>query len=402
MSDFQRELPDWIEGFMALTDNSEPPTLFKKWSAISAIASALQRKVRVELGISLTFYPNFYIVLVGPSATGKGLAMSFASDIITQIPSIRLAAEATSLQSLIRRMKEVNLTDIEIDTGKQVYHSSMTIFSEEFTVFLGYHNRELITALCNWYDCRDKWTYDTIKRDKETVHGVWVNLIGGTTPENIRDAFPIEAFGAGLPSRIIFIYEEKPGKFVPLPFPTAEEIELQMMLVRDLEKISLMSGQFRFTEDFISSYADWAAEARANPPFQDPKFDGYCGRRRRHLFCLSMVCSASRDNELILTVDDLQRAASLLAEAEIKMGLTFKGMGKSDISDLIHAATVYIQNSEIPEIPMWQFARRFEGDMDKDMLNRILSTLEIARHIDIIHRPGAETIIKILGKRDGI
>src|SRR4030067_782488 len=166
MSD-ERNLPDWISGFMLLTENSEPPVLFRKWTAISTIAAALQRKVKVELGISITVYPNFYIVLVGPSATGKGTAMGYAADIIREISAIRLSAQATSLQSLIRRMKETNLTDIDIESGKQLFHSSMTVFSKEFTVFLGYHNRELIAALCDWYDCDERWTYDTIKRDRE-------------------------------------------------------------------------------------------------------------------------------------------------------------------------------------------------------------------------------------------
>ena len=78
----QRNLPDWIDGFMLLTENSEPPILFRKWTAIATVAAALQRKVSVDIGISLKFYPNFYIVLVGPSATGKGTAMKYAYDII--------------------------------------------------------------------------------------------------------------------------------------------------------------------------------------------------------------------------------------------------------------------------------------------------------------------------------
>ena len=153
-----RNLPDWIEGFMKLTENSEPPKMFRKWTAIATIASALQRKVRVEWGTSLTFYPNMYIVLVGPSATRKGTAMNFGLDIIKQIPTIRLAANATSLQALIRNLKENNINDTDMETGKQIYHASMTVFSKEFTVFLGYQNHELMAALCDWYDCDDRWS----------------------------------------------------------------------------------------------------------------------------------------------------------------------------------------------------------------------------------------------------
>ena len=391
-----RNVPDWIDAFMLLTENSEPPVLFRKWSAISAIASALQRKVRVELGISLTFYPNLYVVLVGPSATGKGTAMKFASDIIEQVPQIKLSAQATSLQALIRRMKETNLTDVDLETGEQYYHSSLTIFSTEFTVFLGYHNRELMAALCEWYDCHNRWTYETISRKKEEVIGVWVNLLAGTTPDSIQSSLPLESIGGGLTSRIIFVYEEKNNKLVIFPDKTEKEIRLQQALIDDLSQISMLSGPMEYTEGFMEAYAEWCRNAYVNPPFYDKKFDGYCGRRRNHLISLSMVCNASRNGGMVMTADDLHRAAALLAEVEVKMGLTFKGMGKSDISSLLNDAIVFLTNSATPDIPLWQFARYFEGNMDKGIMDRVLLTLETLRKINIVKRPGADTMIHIL------
>jgi len=392
----ERHLNDWIDGFMQLTENSEPPELYRKWSAISAIASALQRKVRLELGISLTIYPNFYIVLVGPSATGKGTAMRYAYDIMKEIPSIRMTAQATSLQSLIRRMKETNLTDLDSDTGKQVYHSSTTIFSEEFTVFLGYRNLELITALCDWFDCREKWIYDTIKRDKEEVYGVWVNLLGGTTPDNIQSSFPREAIGGGLTSRIIFVNEEKKGKLVIFPSATRAEIELQQYLIKDLEQINLLSGCARFTERAMNFYADWCAYADEHPPFQDRKFDGYMGRRRRHLNALAIVCSASHSDSMIIDDRDMMRAAELIKEVEVKMGTVFRGLGRSDTSGLLNDVITFIVHSKTDEIPLWQFFRHFEGEADKFTMDRILNTLETAKYIQLIRRPHADDTIKIL------
>jgi len=394
----ERDLPDWISGFMALTENSEPPVLFRKWTAIATIAAALQRKVKVELGISLTIYPNFYIVLVGPSATGKGTAMKYASDIISQVSGIRLSAQATSLQALIRRMKETNLTDIDMETGKQIYHSSLTIFSNEFTVFLGYHNRELIAALCDWYDCHERWTYETIKRDKEEVIGVWVNILAGTTPDNIQSSLPMEAIGGGLTSRIIFVNEDKRNKLVIFPAATQAEMQLQQMLIHDLEQIALMSGNFHYTEDAMSFYADWCYNADKYPPFQDKKFDGYCGRRRNHLISLAMVCSASRDSELIMTKDDFERAAIFLSEVEGKMGTVFRGLGRSDVSSLINDAIVFLQNSATPDVPLFMFARRFEGDIDKFTMDRVITTLESMNYIKIVRKPGMDSIIHILDR----
>lgn len=392
---FKRNLPCWLDGFMELTENSEPPILFRRWTAISTVAAALQRKISLDLGLSLTIYPNFYIVLVGPSATGKGTVMKFASDIIEQIPAIKLAAQATSMQALIRRMMTVNLTGIDIITGAQQFHSSMTIFSTEFTVFLGYKNNEMIAALCEWYDCHNKWVYETIARKKEEIIGVWVNLLAGTTPDSLHSSLPVESIGGGLTSRIIFVYEEKKNKLVIAPTMTKRELELQEMLVYDLEHIASMAGKMAYTENFMEEYEKWCIEAEKNPPFYDRKFDGYLGRRRSHLISLSMVCSASRSDEMVVTADDLQRSTVFLSEVEVKMGKVFKGMGRSDISSLINDAVVYLATSATDEIPVWQFAKHFEGDMDKIVMDRILETLEAMGMATIIKRPSADTIIKI-------
>jgi len=400
MPEDKRNLNNWIDGFLALTDNTEPPYLFKKWCAISCIAAALQRKIKFQLGLSLTVNTNFYVVLVGPSATGKGTAMAFAEDIIGQIPSIRLTAQATSLQALIRRMKETNLTDVDLSTGKQIFHSSTTAFCNEFTVFLGYHNNELITTLCDWYDCKERWSYDTIKRDKEEIIGVWFNMLAGTTPDNIQSALPMEAIGGGLTSRIIFVNEEKKGKLVIFPGMSPAQIELQQLLIRDLEQIALMTGDYQATEDALAYYQDWVINAYENPPFQDKKFDGYNGRRRRHLLGLSMVCAASHTDQLILTKPDVERAAGILSEVEVKMGTVFRGIGKSDISSLMNDAIVFFENSSTPDVPLWVFYRTFEGDADKVMVDRLLTTLETAKYIEVVRRPGMDTIIHVLPKRN--
>lgn len=398
MTDNKRNLPNWLDGFMLLTENSEPPILFRKWTAIATVAAALQRKVKVDIGISLTFYPNFYIVLVGPSATGKGTAMKYASDLIDQVPSIHLSAQATSLQALIRRMKETNLTDIDIETGDQIYHSSLTVFSNEFTVFLGYQNRELIASLCDWYDCPSRWTYDTISRDKEMIIGCWVNLLAGTTPDSIQEAFPSAAIGAGLTSRIIFVNEEKRNKLVIFPSTTQKEIDLQQHLIHDLEQISLMSGNFHFTQDAMDSYSDWCHQADSDPPFHDAKFDGYCGRRRNHLLSLAMIYSASKSDSLVINKDDIEQSIYLLHEVEIKMSTVFRGIGKSDISALINDAIIFIENSLTDQIPVWQFARKFEGNLDKLMMDRVLTTLEASNYIKIVRRPGMDNVIHILDR----
>jgi hypothetical protein len=150
----------------------------------------------------------------------------------------------------------------------------------------------------------------------------------------------------------------------------------------------------------MAYYQDWCINAAHNPPFQDRKFDGYNGRRRKHLLALSMSCAASHSSNLVLLRDDLERASSMLLEVEQKMGTVFRGIGKSDISSLINDAIVFFENSSTPDVPLWVFYRRFEGDADKFMVDRMLTTLETAKYIEVVRKPGMDTVIHILPQRD--
>jgi hypothetical protein len=322
-------------------------------------------------------------------------------DIISEIPNIKVAANATSLQALIRRLKETNLTDIDMVTGEQQYHSSMTIYSKEFTVFLGYHNHELMSTLCDWYDCDRRWSYETIARKKEEIVGVWVNLIAGTTPDLIQSSLPIESIGGGLTSRIIFVFEEKRDKIVPLPTQTAAEKDLFSHLVSDLEKISMMSGTYRWTEDFSNKWTDFCYECENKPPFYDSRFDGYMGRRRNHIMKLTMIMSASKgDHGLVLTGEDFDDAYKILTETEVKMPLVFRGVGKSDISSILHRVIAYLKTSPVNEIPIWRLARAFKDDLDDFTLRRVLTTIESMKLVKVITRPGGEQTIQLIDESE--
>jgi hypothetical protein len=397
MEQLERKLPSWIDAFLKYTENTEPPFLFRKWTAISCIAAAMQRKCHINWGTALMFYPNLYIVLVGPSATGKGTAMSPGLDIIGEIPSIRLAAQSTSLQALIQKLKKTNLTDTDMITGKQKFHSSMTIFSKEFTVFLGYHNNELMAALCDWYDCDNRWSYETVSRGKDEVIGVWVNLIGGTTPSLISSSLPLESIGGGLTSRIIFVCEEKKGKLVTMPIQTEEEMKLRQLLIHDLEKVSMLSGEFSYTEGFANLWDQWCRQAENNPPFFNSKFDGYTGRRRTHLMKLSMIISASHgEHDLVVTKDDLETAIEYLYEVEKKMESVFKGVGQSDIAPIVNRVTVFLMNSPRKNIPLDEFARYFADDIDRATFDRVIQTLEMGNIAKLVNVPSGQDYIQIM------
>lgn len=368
---------DWIDTYMKYTDNSEPPVLFRKWTAVATIASVLQRKCVLKWGY-LEFFPNMYTVLVAPSGRcRKGTAMGPGYAFLRAL-GIKVAAEAITREALIKELKECNAIDVATITEQTVasaaYHSSLTIYSPELTVFLGYNNLQLMSDLTDWYDCRDKWTYRTKNVGTDKVIGVWVNLLGATTPELLQSTLPRDAIGGGLTSRIIFVYESQKAKSVALPFYTEEEKALYIDLENDLRRILLLTGEFKVTEAFIKAWMEWYPWQETHKPFNQPLFEGYLERRPNHLLKLSIIMSASRKDSLIIDEVDFTRARNLLEQTEKNMPKTFSGVGKADNADVTGRVMTYIAEKGVTTYT--ELLKVFHYDADLDQMKKVLATLE--------------------------
>ncbi len=396
----QRECSDWIESYLEFTHNSEPPYLYKKWVAISTIAACLRRKCYLPWG-SETFYPNMYIVLVGPPGkTRKGTAMKVGQKMLREA-GIKLAAESITREALVRELKNCSDTIIHHKTGEMELHSSLTVFSKELSVFLGYNNQQLMMDLTDWFDCDDSWTYRTKHQGTDDIIGVWLNLIGGTTPELIRTSMPVGAIGLGLTSRIVFVYEHKKEKIVIDPFPTIHELEIRNKLMKDLDRIKMMQGPFSISDNFIKRWAEWYPMQDDNPPFENDLFDGYFSRRGTHVMKMASIISASRTDNKIIAVKDLDDAISLLEETEVKMAYTFSGVGKATHAEVL--SKVMIEVGQNKDITFGELVDKFKNDASALDMRRIVETLEMSGFVEKIGIGTSERNAKINytgGKKD--
>ncbi len=334
----ERLLPDWIDGFMEYTDNTEPPDSYRVWTAISTIAGILQRKCYLVYGME-TIYPNMYICLVGPPGRcRKGTAMRPGYRFLIDL-GIKLAAESITREALVRELQECEEAVI-MEDGSMKMHSSLTIVSQELAVFLGYKQETLMADLTDWYDCAENWVYRTKNKGTDTIKNLYVNLLGATTPISLQESMPMVAIGGGLASRILFIYEEKKGKVVPYSGLSNEQKKIKKKLDIDIQRIYAMQGQFKYSTDWFEAYVDWYSISErqielGNPVISDPRFGGYVERRATHLRKLCIILAASRGNcNYTIELEDFQRALTMLTNIETNMPHTFSGIGRSDISEL--------------------------------------------------------------------
>ena len=353
------------------------------------MAATLRRKCKLQLG-TLVFYPNMYIVLVGPSGKcRKGTAMGDGEGFLKDL-GIKIASTSITREALIHQLKVSSDTSITAD-GKMSMHSSLTIFSKELTVFLGYNNQQLMADLTDWYDCAPWWEYRTKNMGTDDISGVWVNLIGATTPDLLQTTLPRDAIGGGLTSRIIFVYENKKSHTEPFPVQTKEEMELSNLLRIDLEKISMLQGEFTVTDSFIDVWIDWYTKVdNSPPPFDDHRFAGYFERRPTHMYKLCMIFSASRSDSMRIDTIDFDRALDLLMRTEKMMPYTFSGLGKSSNSDSLNRMMAIIGNKK--RVSIAELQAQFYNDADSRTLESMIATLNTMHYIRTVHE-GGETYV---------
>lgn len=339
-----RKVENWIKGFLRYNENNEAPKPFIEWTAVSVLAAVLQRKAFLQWGY-LTFYPNLYVVLVGPSGVRKGTAMTEGSKFLREL-GIKMAAEATTREALIQQLRMSSESEVDLLTGQVDMHASLTVYAQELVVFLGHNNMQLLSDLTDWYDCRDIWTYRTKTQGSDDIFGVWVNLIGATTPQIIQNALPRDAIGGGLTSRMIFVYASKKEKRVSFPFLDADTLKLRDDLAFDLEMIKSYRGMFQPTESFLRRWDDWYMGQDTQPPFRgNPNLEGYVERRGNHILKLSLIMSAATTDTMELTAEHLDMAIDLLGRTESGMEHVFAGYGAARASDAMSRMITFLQGA---------------------------------------------------------
>lgn len=376
-----RLLPDWIDSYLKFTENTEPPHSFRLWTAIATIGAALERKVFIHWDGEL--YANQFIVLVARAGRArKGTAMRPAEHMLREL-GVNLAAESMTREALIKRMSQLSMTpSAKLGTIDIQMDSAMTIFSEEWTVFIGYQNTILMADLCNLYDCKSTWRYETKTAGTYDIPNVWLHMFAGTTPELILSTLPNDSVGGGLTSRTIFVCEPDKGKVVILPLKTEAELKLKEQLMHDLREIHKLSGPFKMTEAFMNIYIPWRLQHEKKPPFRDTALEAYSQRRVTHFFKIAMAVNVSRTDDMKLLQEDAVRAISILEKTEKNMPMAFRGMGKATNAEVMNRLMLMIQSKR--KVSMRELMQLFWQDIDsEDVMIAMLRTLQVMKFANV-------------------
>lgn len=334
-----RKCNNWLDSYMLYSAPSEAPDSFHTWCGLSAIATALQRKVYFDMKF-FKIFTNMYIVLVAPAGRArKTSAILIALGLINELPDVHISADATTREALIRAIKLCERI-IDPGNGKMYTHSSITVYSKELSVFLGTGNHDLLSLLTDLYDSPDRWEYRTKNSGIDNIYGVWLNILAASTPSWLVGSIPITAIGGGFTSRVIFIVENDVRH--RNPFPELNE-KLKADLISDLEIISTIAGSFSITAEARDWFKDWYL--KSNIPIDDLRFSGYSERRHIHLKKVAMLISVCKNSDKIITLQDIKEALNLINQIEKKMLNAFGSTGRNPFAPDIGVIVETIKNA---------------------------------------------------------
>lgn len=368
-----RQLPDFLDGYIKwAATNSEPHERFHTWCGISMMAAAIKRKCYM-IWDNQTF-TNLYIVLVARSGLRKGSAIDKAEDFMDASGvHLSLVKGVSSVRALVDYLADATQPLTIGVQGGSPEHSSITVLAEEYTVFLGHENKQLVDFLVKWWNCPKSFPYLTAFSGSQDIRNVWVNILAGTTPVHLSSSLMNLEKGGGLAGRTLFIYAGE-KKCIPFPFMGREEEELRQKLLNDYKHIASLHGMFTVSEDYLDFWGGWYEHQEKHPPqnLMD-KFGGYVERRAKTLMKLSMLLSASRSGEMVIRRQDAERGLKLLEEAESEMDKAFTIVVKSDLSEVVTQVGLLLLRSKT--MLLSQLYRATIKDIDPLLLKNALIAL---------------------------
>lgn len=389
-----RHLTDWVESFVRYTDGIRSPEVYRRWSALSCVAAALERKCHIHLS-DHDVYPNLYIMLAGPPAAGKTLACNEGRKLLRKVNGIKLGPQDVSEASLYDKLQAA-IGTVHRDNKMPLMHHSLSVQVPEMGTLLKPGDLNLYNALTSLYDCEESFEKSRRTTDDNSITNCFLNMIVCGTPSNVSEVFTPRVLEQGLPSRFVIAYSEKPSETPPLirtkidaENRKASRSDQAQTLITDLAQIHRLSGEFLFDEIAAKEFVSWYEKGMI-PIVEDPKFSYYNDRRHIHITKLMMTISASRRESMIILPEDFSTARDLLVETEKKMpqALEYSGANQyyAEMVKLVRYIASEHARTSAP-VPEWKVRKRMARDIPITLVDQVLAQLILANEIKHVGDP---------------
>lgn len=339
----------------------------------ACVCAALQRRVWYNPLRHMPLFPNLYIVLIGPPATGKNLVLSPARKLLSHWTANPADQNTLPVKGVARRLKipmgpdtvtaerlydkfveATEMVSYEENGQRRAYaHASVAFVLEELNALFRRNEDKVYKFLLKTYDC-DNPEYETRTQSKSYIHNSCANLLCGGTYSILKDAAKFGLFDDGFTSRTIFAFEHEP-RHRRAHQSTFEEMSGEVDPMKDavwtelldwIKKLTTVFGQVRYTREVFDKIEHWQ-ETEVVPKLATAsyKMQLYFGRRPVALKKLAMGIHYSDNLTPEISLEAFEQAHELLRRIETNMAAGFGVAGRNELHGISREILKYIKQT---------------------------------------------------------
>ncbi len=314
-----RNFPNFIDAYFDYANDDFCPIDFHKWTGISVVAAALERKITLRQG-KIHHVPNIYVVLVSHAAVGKSTAMDVGMDLIEELKkthntNFRIIPNQATEPALVDMMKIIEYFPVG-DGRIQLPHSSGFFFASEASASALQNTcGDFVATLTAFYDC-PKFFRKKLKGEQHPtqIENVCMNMLAGATFNYLKELVNERSVMGGFASRLIYVVS-KERKVREIVWGESHEVdaEKRALLVADLAQINKLSGPVTATKGFIKRFEKWQPDFdREMIAMKSERMESIIARKGTNLIKLAIIHSVSESNDLIVTEEHFDKAKDLM------------------------------------------------------------------------------------------
>ena len=266
---------------------------------------------------------------------------------------------------------EKNLFGSKNSLNGHEYIPEILIAADEFNTFVGNGNIEFLSMLGVLWDWEGPFRNKVKNSRSVELNNPYVSILAGNTATGFSLAFPTEAIGQGIFSRLVLVHGEATGKKItfprkPTPAETKEITGLLQAVRVSANGAATLTPSAEYLLDTIY---------KSGNMIPDVRFESYSNRRFTHLIKLCLVISAASLRNEIRECDVLY-ANTILTHAEHSMGKALGEFGKARHSEVSNKLVQILEGAILP-MTLKEIWMQLHNDLDdistlKDMLTNLV------------------------------
>lgn len=333
-----RNFPNFLDAYEAWANDGFVPEQFNTWSALSAIAGALERKVWLPWSETFSYYPNIFVLLVSMPGIGKSTAlnksMGLLKELQAKVGTPNILPNQVTEAKFIEMMS--NSTSFELG-GKQYFQSAGFYWASEASNSFKPVYGDLIPCFTDFYDCPPFWQKATIKGSENSLENVCLSLLAGSTFDYLSKLVTDENILGGFASRLIYVvHREKLVRNQRFQLggnsgANKQRIDYRNALMADLRQIHSMMGTFHATAEFGTAWEKWYPKfEHERQEIKSERMQSLLVRTNTNVIKVAMLLSAAESNDMQLRIEHWDRALKLVTENSKDLPVIFQEARAAD------------------------------------------------------------------------